>query len=131
MPSHLATAPSIPVQRTQPSTGPYPRIIMGYGAVRTHPSDILHADLDVLKRGAASVNNFAARLVERMVPDSVRKISNVRGVKGKNPIDSNVIEQVRAATIELYAVNDVLKDSVWRGCVKAIDENCRRLAKKL
>ena len=104
-----------------------PRLVLKRNEQATHWSDITREKLEEVKLRASSVHNFAAKLVEMMVPKEIRKRSNSRGVKGKQSLGSVVLDQVRNACKELYDVRPELIDTIWRSCIKAIDESCRRL----
>ena len=78
----------------------YPLVHLTHGSTRLNHHDVVRADLESLKLRSISVNNFASRLVERFVPDGIRRISNVRGVKGKLALDYFVM--VKQDVMELY-----------------------------
>lgn len=77
---------------------------------------------------SSSRTNFAVNMVRRLVPCEVRKISNCSGTKGKSKLDEKVLEQARKAAFQMFPLGPAeTPQQAWRGCIKAIDESCRRL----
>ena len=57
-----------------------------------------------------------------------RKCSNVRGKLGKHQLDPVRLGVVRRSAMEIYPLATGEKEeAVWRHCIRAIDEACRRL----
>ena len=132
-PSPLPRTPAQPVAPValQPSR-PIPNIIMDYNAAKTSAYDLNRFDLEALKIRVPSIANFAAKLVEHCVPPEVRRISNTRGVKGNMPLNQALMLDIRRATMDLYGIPQAsnIADEMWKSCIKAVDECCRRLNRK-
>ena len=86
--------------------------------------------MDVKKR-SCSRNNFATNMVRELLSIEEWKKSNVKGVLGKEKIDSKKLENVQEATFHMYPCNSGEKeDQSWKMCCKAINESCRRFNKE-
>ena len=77
---------------------------------------------------SCSRNNFCANMVRRLYTVEERKSSNVKGKFGKRQLDPTRLAVVHQYALETYPLGTGEKDEViWRQCIKAIDEVCRRL----
>ena len=55
-----------------------------------------------IQRKSCSRNNFVTNLVCQVIPLEERRVSNVRGVLGKEQLNPDKMEQVRVATLQMY-----------------------------
>ena len=67
-------------------------------------------------------------MVRQLYTAEERKCSNVKGKLGKHPLDPVRLAIVRKSALEMYPLaTGEREETVWRQCIKAIDEVCRRL----
>lgn len=77
---------------------------------------------------SCSRSNFCANMVRQLFMMEERMCSNVRGKLGKSQLDPARIAIVRQAALQMYPLGTGEREEiVWRQCIKAIDESCRRL----
>ena len=69
-------------------------------------------------------------MVRKLFPETVMKASNVRGVMGKQQLNPEVMQYVKSMAFQSFPLKEKEnKSSAWQGCIRAIDEACRRLNK--
>ena len=57
---------------------------------------------------------------------------NVRGKLGKSQLDPARLAVVHQAALQIYPLGTGEREEVvWRHCIKAIDESCRRLKRNM
>ena len=79
--------------------------------------------LTAVRRQSCLRNNFAANLVRNVFSAAEMRVSNVRGVLGKQKLDPQKIEQIQEAVFQVYPCGTGERcEEVWRACSKAIDE---------
>ena len=77
---------------------------------------------------SCSRSNFCSNMVRRLYSVEERKRSNVRGKLGKSKLDPSRLAIVRQTAFQVYPLaTGEREETVWRHCIKAIDESCRRL----
>ena len=86
------------------------------------------ADVVPIYVKSCSRRNFAVLLIRCLIDKEVRRRSNVTG-KGKEKLDPDVVQYVKAKSFEYYPcqATDIKKE--WSLCIISIDESCRRLNK--
>ena len=84
-----------------------------------------------IKHESCSRPNFATNLVRSAFTAEERKVSNVRGIQGKQQLDPTKIEKIKDATFQLYPLETGEKQKLaWGICIKAIDESAQRLSQR-
>ena len=69
---------------------------------------------------SCSRRNFAARLVKRLIPEKIQKISNISGTKGKQQLDPSI---TKATSFEYWPLKHTENmDKEWEKCKAAIDQ---------
>ena len=77
---------------------------------------------------SCSRSNFCANMVRRLYTREERMQSNVRGKLGKRQLDPGRLALVQQTALQVYPLGTGEREEViWRHCIKAIDESCRRL----
>ena len=77
---------------------------------------------------SCSRSNFCSNMVRRLYSVEERKHSNVRGKLGKSQLDPARLAIVHQTAFQVYPLaTGERQEAVWRHCIKAIDESCRRL----
>ena len=77
---------------------------------------------------SCSSSNFCSNMVRRLYSVEQRKHSNVRGKLGKSKLDPTRLAVVHQTAFQVYPLaTGEREETVWRHCIKAIDESCRRL----
>ena len=94
-------------------------------------SYIPEVDLFEVRTKSCSRKNCAANLVRSVfTPDEMRS-SNVRGVLGKQKLDKGKIAWTKSNVFRLYPLLETeTEKTAWAGCIRSIDEACRRLNRK-
>lgn len=81
---------------------------------------------------SCSRSNFCANMVRRLFTLEERKQSNVRGKLGKRQLDPARLAVVQQSALSVYPLATGEREAdIWRRCIKAIDESCRRLNRNL
>ena len=84
-----------------------------------------------LSRASASRKKFAANLVRKIFTVEERASSNVKGVLGKQKLDTKKLSYVEKETFRMFPLESKENmKSAWSACVGAIDEANRRLNRK-
>lgn len=106
-------------------------------ASTSNPSKILQMErflgltsieINEMKTEACSRRNFAAKLVKHAFTEEERRKCNCRGKRGKDRLDPNRLNVIKALTYYHYPLKQGCdEDENWLNeCVKAIDEVYRR-----
>ena len=81
---------------------------------------------------SCSRSNFCANMVRQLFTVEERMRSNVRGKLGKSQLDPARLAVIRQAALQMYPLGTGEREElVWRQCIKAIDESCRRLKRNM
>lgn len=85
-------------------------------------------EINKMKIEACSRRNFAAKLAKHAFTEEERRKCNCRGKRGKDRLDPNRLNVIRALTYHYYPLKQGYdEDENWLNeCVKAIDEVNRR-----
>ena len=86
--------------------------------------------LQCIRIQSSSTKKFAAKLNCEVFSKEERMKLNVAGTHGKQKLDVSKIAAIKDATFAVYPTDVKQQPTVWRDCMKAIDEMNRRLVRK-